>query len=126
MTIISKEAVLCKAEEEAKGMSEPYNYEFAPLVHWILDKIPSVEPESKWIPVSERLPDIPDGEDWVRCLCYGEKEITPDHVDDSNTITRIEIVTYFRHYGWDGWFHPMAWMPLPEPYKAESEVNADE
>ena len=78
--------------------------------------------EQRWIPVSERLPDIPDGEDWVRCLCYGEKEITPDHVDDSNTITSIEIVTYFRRYGWDGWFHPIKWMPLPEqPYKAESE-----
>lgn len=71
----------------------------------------------EWVPCSERLPDIPDGEDWVRCLCYGEKEITPDHVDDPNTITRIEIVAYFRRYGWDGWFHPIAWMPLPGPYK---------
>lgn len=74
-----------------------------------------------WILCSERLPDIPDGEDWVRCLCYGEKEITPDHVNDSSTITCIEIVTYFRRYGWDGCFHPIAWMPLPEVYKAESE-----
>lgn len=79
------------------------------------------ELDPKWIPCSERLPDIPDGEDWVRCLCYGEKEITPDHVDDPNTITSIEIVAYFRRYGWDGWFHPIAWMPLPEPYMAESE-----
>jgi len=77
--------------------------------------------EQRWIPISERLPDIPDGEDWVRCLCYGEKEITTDHVDDPNTITCIEIVAYFRRYGWDGWFHPIAWMPLPEPYRAESE-----
>ena len=75
----------------------------------------------RWIPVSERLPDIPDGEDWVRCLCYGEMEITPDHVDDPNTVTRIEIVAYFKRWGWDGWFHPIAWMPLPEPYKEESE-----
>ena len=81
--------------------------------------------EQRWTPVTDRLPEIPDGEDWVRCLCYGEKEITPDHVDDSNTITRIEIVTYFRHYGWEGWFHPIAWMPLPESYTGqESEDKA--
>lgn len=91
------------------------------LVTIVLEMAIKALEQTRWIPCSERLPDIPDDKDWVRCLCYGEKEITPDHVDDPNTLTCIEIVTYFRRYGWDGWFHPIKWMLLPESCEAESE-----
>lgn len=72
-----------------------------------------------WIPVSERLPEQPYG-----CLVT---------IEDEEPMTGQwfeNILPYF--VGWDGerWndsdgeqcpFEVIAWMPLPETYKAESE-----
>ena len=64
--------------------------------------LPSVQPESKWIPVSERLPD--EGQ---KCL-----------VSDKGA---IGIDTYIGHgnpYNWKWYVKDYeAWMPLPEPYR---------
>ena len=71
--------------------------------------------QTRWIPVSERLPE--DGEE---VLCFLESE---------------EMAILFRRNNWgqyewvDGGFATgsydvIAWMPLPEPYKAESEVDS--
>ena len=70
--------------------------------------------EPKWIPVSERVPE--DGEE---VLCFlGSEEMA---------------VLFLRNdWGQDEWvdvrfatesYDVVAWMPLPEPYKAESEVE---
>lgn len=74
--------------------------------------LPSVQPKPKWIPVSERLPEELKGvlvycptNDNIFCA-YLEKGawkiFSPIALEDIK-----EIVT--------------AWMPLPEPYKPESE-----
>ena len=66
---------------------------------------------SKWIPVSERLP---------------EKNV------EVLATTEWDAVTIAEMYGVNDWFihegttnaqtdEIVAWMPLPEPYKAESE-----
>ena len=76
---------------------------------FILDKIselPSVTPKSEWIPVSERLPE-------EYCLfCDIDGDVYYGHIYDKKWWAegqndRIKNVT--------------AWMPLPQPYKAESE-----
>lgn len=65
--------------------------------------------DDKWIPVSERLPDM-----GKYVLCSVDK----NHVYESD----LEVViTQFRNEGWwtDG--RIKAWMPLPEPYKESEE-----
>ncbi len=73
---------------------------------YAISKLPSAEPEIKWIPVSERLPEDrrmvlvtfrgPDGKPWVRQGHFGaglsEK--------------------------W-GYYDVIAWAEMPEPYKGD-------
>lgn len=91
-------------------------------VMFFTEQLPPVTPQQKighWIPVSERLPEKPYG-----CI------IT---VMDTNPMTCDEFENIYPGFvGWDGenWndadgnsisFEVIAWQPLPEPYKAESE-----
>ena len=76
----------------------------------ILHDMPSVtpaRPKSEWIPVSERLPE------------WGERVLTIDNDGDYE-------INHIMDDEYDEWFYDydiIAWMPLPEPYKAESEVS---
>ena len=74
-----------------------------------IDKLPSVENKGEWIPVSERLPE--------RC-----KEVIVTDVETSDTYQS----RYIGNGYWEcdnGTFKNriIAWMPLPKPYKTESE-----
>lgn len=71
-----------------------------------------METQSRWIPVSDKLPEI-DGE----YLVTYEEYFTPDHVDDINHKKSIGILCYLNKYGW---FHDgvYAWMPLPDPFNS--------
>ena len=72
-----------------------------------LGTLPSAQPELRWIPVSERMPE-PRIDVW----CNSDMG---------------QMVGYYDEYA-ETWYGRdylelivTAWMPLPEPYKAESE-----
>ena len=72
------------------------------------------EPERKWIPVSERLPE--EG--------YGVLATVNGKHNNTTFIDALEIAEYDGDFGWivEGypqWTDPdvTAWMSLPEPYK---------
>lgn len=70
--------------------------------------------EAEWIPVSDGLPE--DGVDVL--ITTENEEIYIDQV-----ITDPYKERYFQsNTGYDN-FQVIAWMPLPKPYKAESEVE---
>ena len=78
------------------------------------DRILEALEQTQWIPVSERLPD---GRRWILCYC----------------VSNIYEVLMWTDEGWeDGCDRTymkdfvIAWMPLPEPYKAESKDKGDE
>lgn len=70
--------------------------------------IKALEHEPKWIPVSEMLP-----EDNKEVLVYVNAYPYLAWLDDGEWKTEDFII--------EKDFEPIAWMPLPEPYKAESE-----
>ena len=82
-----------------------------------LQKLPPVNPqELKWIPVSERLPDKYD--EYLVTKTTRDAEIEKGY----HRFTYVEVMRYTRYSHWGlKTCGVVAWMPLPEPYKAESE-----
>lgn len=69
------------------------------------------EHEQKWISVGKQLPET-DGMYLVTT--------TGTHNDV------VDIAYYYKDIGFHKASRVLAWMPLPEPYKAESEVQNDQ
>ena len=70
------------------------------------------EQEPKWIPVSERLP-----EDGTWNLFTDGKNVSVERYKSD------AIDHFFPEGRWFSFENVIAWMPLPKPYKAESEDN---
>jgi len=75
-----------------------------------LENLPPIQPEWKWIPCSERLPE-------KNCRCLTSNEAWGSFEVD-----------------WNAWIDgqwlrpnekPIAWMPFPEPYQSEAERRTD-
>ena len=90
--------------------------------------MPSAQPEQRWIPCSERLPDE---HEWLGTKKFGttisnEVYVTfeaPDgqrfakHISFQNG--KLSPVDEQRMKVWFKGAKPIAWMPLPEPYREE-------
>lgn len=82
-------------------------------------RFPSAEPERKWIPVTEALPEE-DTEVLVTVRFDGTKDVKPSvYVETASQISGTWVsysdewkVSRNRH-------HVIAWMPLPEPWRGE-------
>ena len=78
--------------------------------------IKALEQDPRWIPVSERLPKVADcytvtrkiGNDLIVDACF---------FDGINTWHNDNRINHERNH----LTNIVAWMPMPEPYKAESE-----
>jgi hypothetical protein len=102
------------AEMVADTVLDKFEYEGKTIREWVQEII-EADYVGKWIPVSEKLPE--GGKTVMASTNYG---IYPE-------------ARYSKKYGWkwpwevgeDYWTEIVdsveAWMPLPEPYKAESE-----
>ena len=88
---------------------------------WVINQLPSAQPEQRWIPCSERLPEGEKKHYWIctdtgyQCECRWTNinhfwtDLTTDwhwHITDIPQYSAV-----------------VAWMPLPEPWK---EGEADE
>ena len=70
-----------------------------------IDKMPTVEPEQRWIPCSERLPD----------------EDRAFLVTNSQWGYPLLEITYWLTDGWQTKGKPIAWLPLPKAYVGKTE-----
>lgn len=79
------------------------------LAEW-LKELKQLREQTRWIPVSERLPEKYTYTLW--CSLGGG--VQSDYFNG-------EVWEDAEKYG----YNVLAWMPLPEPYKVESEENND-
>lgn len=70
--------------------------------------------DNGWIPVSERLPEVPEGTEDVYCP---EFNVTIKGASKATTLKYAPDGTWFDDSG--EVYNVMAWQPLPEPYRPE-------
>ena len=119
--LISEQAVI---ESIEFFQMNPQHFDFVNLIDDIKD-IPSAEP--RWIPVSERLPEVNQR---VLVTSYGRvcyAMMTSADGNSGHPVFRLQDSLNERVFC-ETTVHSefttsriIAWMPLPEPYKTESE-----
>lgn len=95
--------------------------DMAKLAKTMIESLPSVQPEPQWIPVSERLPET---EEFVLASLTGKyRNTTFEHAREIADYADGEWLVYaYPHMSAEKCEELIeAWMPLPEPYKTESE-----
>lgn len=114
MTIEEKKDMLCRLRSDIAVFIPRFKHQYCNTLNEIIEELEQ-QPKTGWIPCSERLPEE-----------NGNYLVTVEANDGTASI-KFQMVD---HYG-PKWLHEgkrekvIAWMPLPEPYKAESEENDD-
>ncbi len=107
--MMNSDLISRKAAIEAMEKSEwGYLWECEQVIN-VVKALPSAEPEQKWIPVTEGLPE--KGIEVIVCNADGDMEICDGY---PSTKMPGEFIWYTS-----GWYFGdvIAWMPLPEPYE---------
>lgn len=111
-----EKSILCTIGED--GMLTPYNDTYDVIIHCSSkeDQDQTVEMIKRfnWIPVSEHLPEVPEGIDDDDCP---EFNVTIKGADKATTLKYSPDGTWFDDLG--EVYQVVAWQPLPKPYKPE-------
>ena len=118
---ISRQAAI----DDLNGKDPSQIWDTADIEVWV-NALPSAQPEQRWIPCSERMPE--DGENClvsVRC----SNDFLVDRGTYSTDLFKVDEEHFFGKRSESGWYHlsseygyckilnVIAWMPEPRPYK---------
>ena len=111
--LISRQAAI-----DAFGLSEKAE------IQDVLEGLPSAQPEPRWIPCSERLPEEKDAGILKKLGTSKRSEYVLATVEVKGERMTVTACTYDGKWDWNmKYAFPdykiIAWMPLPEPYREE-------
>ena len=94
----------------------------------MLRSLPSAQPEPKWIPCSERLPEEKDARILKKLGTSKRSDYVLITVDVKGERMTSVGCTYDGIWNWDKKYafpdyKVIAWMPLPEPCRAERRTD---
>lgn len=113
---ISRQAAIDAAIEATDSWDGGCNIGRQKRIENYINRLPSAQPEQHWIPCSERLPDEYDN--YLVTKITRKAELEKGY--KPHIWLCVEPYTQKSHWG-KSTCGVIAWMPLPEPYKAESE-----
>ena len=92
----------------------------------IVKALPSAQPEQRWIPCSERLPEEKDAKILKKLGINMRSDYVLATVEVKGERMTILSHTFDGVWQWDKKYafpdyNVIAWMPLPEPYKGEND-----
>ena len=130
--LISRQAAIRWVKTECNPYGKPtLDFESGKKVIEHLEQMPSAQPEQRWIPCSERLPEAEDCP--MDCLVTRKSKYIGNYTD----MAVCEKNGMWTHEDWDAIVlgdvkdgkstglistrddDIIAWMPLPEPYREE-------
>ena len=97
-------------------------------------QMPIIEPEQRWIPCSERMPEE---HEWLGTRKFGttisdEVYVTFENNKGERFCKHLQFqngeLSRYDQFHMDTWYKgskPIAWMPLPEPWKGEGNEHND-
>ena len=117
---ISRQAAIDAVSETLKGVF----VEYRDVAEKTIKKVPSAQPEQRWIPCSERLPEEKDAGILKKLGTSKRSEYVLATVEVKGERMTVTVCTYDGEWDWDmKYAFPdykiIAWMPLPEPYREE-------
>jgi len=95
-------------------------------VRYVLSDLPSAQPEPKWIPCEERMPEE---HEWIGTKKFGttisdEVYVTFENEKGERFCQHMKFqngeLSRYDQFHMDTWFKgskPIAWMPLPKPFE---------
>lgn len=113
MRLIDADALIVQMEADAEHMEEPIGQMFTYAAISDIKHAPTIEPEPRWIPCSERLPD----DDTLMLVNYIVN--IPEAMDiwigwhEMENVWYIDGEAHSKEYGNE----VIAWMPLPTAYE---------
>lgn len=107
-----------KKELREKIYPEKFGERCNPLdvIYAILQVIDEQPKINKWIPCSERLPEVPEDTDDKDCP---EFNVMIEGASIATTLKYSPDGAWFDDLGWV--YEVIVWMPLPEPWKGDSK-----
>lgn len=107
---ISRQAALDLAKDLIVPLKDGATYEHRCIDPQCVRELPPVQPKSRWIPVSEKLPE--KGGDYLVTTEWKGSYSGDVYIETNMAVYRE------KEKEWDC-AGVVAWMPLPEPYEAD-------
>jgi hypothetical protein len=126
--LISRQAAIDAICKEGTRLERNGTVAMCEIKQWcidLLERLPSAQPEQRWIPCEHELPeDYTDVLVWFEYFRYGDYNCLYQTYGIGSYSTEYDSWMINHETGWHK-LRVVAWTPLPEPYKGGEQNEAN-